>query len=216
MPISSAASSTPPMSKPLPTPLRVRFAPSPTSYLHVGGARTALHNWLSRESTAERSCSASRTPTRRAAPTRARGRSSRARVARPHLGRGGHIPGRESRATPGRRAATARLWHRLSLFLPAGSTSGAPRQRPAARRSATMAAAAGFHPRRPHAVWPRAPHRSSASASPRGRSPGTTRSTAASVSRATISTTSSSCEATGRRSTTWRSCTPPSTRASRS
>jgi len=34
------------MSKTLPTPLRVRFAPSPTGYLHVGGARTALHNWL--------------------------------------------------------------------------------------------------------------------------------------------------------------------------
>jgi glutamyl-tRNA synthetase len=26
--------------------LRVRFAPSPTGYLHVGGARTALFNWL--------------------------------------------------------------------------------------------------------------------------------------------------------------------------
>src|SRR5580704_13701147 len=25
---------------------RVRFAPSPTGYLHVGGARTALCNWL--------------------------------------------------------------------------------------------------------------------------------------------------------------------------
>ena len=25
---------------------RVRFAPSPTGYLHVGGARTALYNWL--------------------------------------------------------------------------------------------------------------------------------------------------------------------------
>ncbi|HMB96282.1 MAG TPA: glutamate--tRNA ligase family protein, partial [Tepidisphaeraceae bacterium] len=23
-----------------------RFAPSPTGYLHVGGARTALFNWL--------------------------------------------------------------------------------------------------------------------------------------------------------------------------
>ena len=25
---------------------RLRFAPSPTGYLHVGGARTALFNWL--------------------------------------------------------------------------------------------------------------------------------------------------------------------------
>jgi glutamyl-tRNA synthetase len=28
------------------TAVRVRFAPSPTGYLHVGGARTALFNWL--------------------------------------------------------------------------------------------------------------------------------------------------------------------------
>jgi glutamyl-tRNA synthetase len=28
------------------TPIRVRFAPSPTGYLHVGGARTALFDWL--------------------------------------------------------------------------------------------------------------------------------------------------------------------------
>ena len=34
------------MTTALPTPLRLRFAPSPTGYLHVGGARTALHNWL--------------------------------------------------------------------------------------------------------------------------------------------------------------------------
>jgi len=27
-------------------PIRVRFAPSPTGYLHVGGARTAIFNWL--------------------------------------------------------------------------------------------------------------------------------------------------------------------------
>src|SRR3989440_1535936 len=29
-----------------PTPPRVRFAPSPTGALHIGGARTALYNWL--------------------------------------------------------------------------------------------------------------------------------------------------------------------------
>ena len=28
------------------SPPRLRFAPSPTGYLHVGGARTALYNWL--------------------------------------------------------------------------------------------------------------------------------------------------------------------------
>ncbi|HET9299061.1 MAG TPA: glutamate--tRNA ligase family protein, partial [Candidatus Polarisedimenticolaceae bacterium] len=27
-------------------PVRVRFAPSPTGFLHVGGARTAIFNWL--------------------------------------------------------------------------------------------------------------------------------------------------------------------------
>lgn len=27
-------------------PVRVRFAPSPTGYLHIGGARTALFNWI--------------------------------------------------------------------------------------------------------------------------------------------------------------------------
>ena len=26
--------------------IRVRFAPSPTGFLHIGGARTALFNWL--------------------------------------------------------------------------------------------------------------------------------------------------------------------------
>jgi len=26
--------------------IKVRFAPSPTGYLHIGGARTALFNWL--------------------------------------------------------------------------------------------------------------------------------------------------------------------------
>jgi len=30
----------------MPSEIRTRFAPSPTGYLHVGGARTALFNWL--------------------------------------------------------------------------------------------------------------------------------------------------------------------------
>ena len=30
----------------MPSPVRVRFAPSPTGFLHIGGVRTALFNWL--------------------------------------------------------------------------------------------------------------------------------------------------------------------------
>src|SRR4051812_14525539 len=35
----------PPRDPPLMT-MRTRFAPSPTGYLHIGGVRTALFNWL--------------------------------------------------------------------------------------------------------------------------------------------------------------------------
>src|ERR1700748_2045503 len=38
---SGSVTAPPPMS-----PARVRFAPSPTGFLHIGGARTALFNWL--------------------------------------------------------------------------------------------------------------------------------------------------------------------------
>jgi glutamyl-tRNA synthetase len=44
--VTSAISAKPPSAVDFPAKPRVRFAPSPTGYLHVGGARTALFNWL--------------------------------------------------------------------------------------------------------------------------------------------------------------------------
>ena len=38
------------MSTDIQGPVRVRFAPSPTGFLHVGGARTAIYNDLLRQS----------------------------------------------------------------------------------------------------------------------------------------------------------------------
>ena len=50
----------------------VRFAPSPTGFLHIGGARTALFNWLfARHHGGDVSGCASRTPTASARPTAA-------------------------------------------------------------------------------------------------------------------------------------------------
>ena len=59
-------------------PPRLRFAPSPTGYLHVGGARTALFNWLYvPPPRRRRSCCASRTRTSSARrPTWSRASSS--------------------------------------------------------------------------------------------------------------------------------------------
>jgi glutamyl/glutaminyl-tRNA synthetase len=34
------------ISRNMSAPVRVRFAPSPTGYLHIGGLRSALYNWL--------------------------------------------------------------------------------------------------------------------------------------------------------------------------
>ena len=73
--------------------IRVRFAPSPTGYLHVGGARTALFNWLFARRHRGALCSGSRTQT----PSDRRGDGLRHRgwpaVAWSGLGRGSRCGG---------------------------------------------------------------------------------------------------------------------------
>ncbi|HYE23711.1 MAG TPA: glutamate--tRNA ligase [Clostridia bacterium] len=44
--LTPSSTTAPKTGQPAGTAVRVRFAPSPTGYLHVGGARTALFNWL--------------------------------------------------------------------------------------------------------------------------------------------------------------------------
>ncbi|MCL2417969.1 MAG: glutamate--tRNA ligase family protein, partial [Conexibacteraceae bacterium] len=44
--------------------MRVRFAPSPTGALHIGGARAALYNWLLAHGPGERGDGAAATGTR--------------------------------------------------------------------------------------------------------------------------------------------------------
>ena len=50
--------------------VRTRFAPSPTGYLHIGGVRTALFNWLFARRHGGQFCCGSTTPTRSATSTR--------------------------------------------------------------------------------------------------------------------------------------------------
>ena len=49
--------------------IRTRFAPSPTGFLHIGGVRTALFNWLLPGTTAASSSCGSTTPIRNATST---------------------------------------------------------------------------------------------------------------------------------------------------
>ena len=115
--------------------VRVRFAPSPTGFFHVGGARTALQNWLSPSSTAARSSCASRTPTRPAtARSGPRGSSTRWPGS---ASSGTATRGRtSSRDTPTQHRAAAR---RLLRRRAARTTATAPASESIARTRATPA-----------------------------------------------------------------------------
>jgi glutamyl-tRNA synthetase len=55
--------------------IRVRFAPSPTGYLHIGAARSALFNWLYARKTGGKFLLRVETLTLNVRPTNRRARS---------------------------------------------------------------------------------------------------------------------------------------------
>ena len=200
----------------MPDPIRVRFAPSPTGYLHVGGARTALFNWLVRPQAGRHVRAAHRGHRPRAQHRREHARDPRrAGVARPRLGRGAVIyQGDDLDAPPARRASACSPRARRTA-------ASAPRRSSTAKREA---ARRREYPLRPHAAPRSRREETAARARPRAsrftirfRVPdghdrvgrhGARRHRA---SRTRTSTTSSSCARTARRSTTWPSSRTTST-----
>ena len=102
--------------------VRTRFAPSPTGYLHIGGVRTALFNWLfARKHGGQFILRIDDTDQQRNVPRRPAADPRRLPLARPRLGRGGRgrraaralLPVAEAGALPGRRARAGREGARL-------------------------------------------------------------------------------------------------------
>jgi hypothetical protein len=91
--------------------MRVRFAPSPTGYLHVGGARTAIFNWLlARRQGGTFVLRIEDTDEQRSSDELVRAILDGHGVARPHAGRGAVLPdGKTARSTsPMRRSCSTR------------------------------------------------------------------------------------------------------------
>ena len=96
--------------------MSVRFAPSPTGALHIGGARTALYNWLLARHDGGTLRAAHRGHRPRALDARERRADPRrAALAGARLGRGPDLPGRARRAPRRGPAAAARRRPRLPL-----------------------------------------------------------------------------------------------------
>ena len=87
-----------------------RFAPSPTGYLHIGGARTALFNWLyARHTGGKILLRIEDTDRERSTEAAIAGDPRRAELARARLGRRAGLSVRPRRAAPrGRRASSLR------------------------------------------------------------------------------------------------------------
>ena len=82
-------------------PVVTRFAPSPTGYLHIGGARTALFNWLyARHTGGKMLLRIEDTDRERSTEPAIAAILERAQVARARLGRRAALPVRPRRAPP--------------------------------------------------------------------------------------------------------------------
>ena len=101
------------MSKPVVT----RFAPSPTGFLHIGGARTALFNWLyARHTGGKFLLRIEDTDRERSTEAGHRRHPRRPEMARARLGRRAALPVRARRAPPRGGRAAARRRQGLSLL----------------------------------------------------------------------------------------------------
>ena len=158
---------------------RVRFAPSPTGYLHVGSARTVLFNWLfARHEGGEFLLRIEDTDAERNRPELIDNILEMHRVAGPRLGRRAGAPERPARRAPGgRRAAPGRrprLLVRLHGRAGPGPGQGAGR---AARLRRLLPRPRARRRRRPGAAVPHARRRhdllrpTSSAATSRSRTP---------------------------------------------
>ena len=116
--------------------MRVRFAPCPTGALHIGGARTALYNWLLARGTRRHARPAHRGHRPRALDARERRADPRrAALARARLGRGPDLADRRA-PTATRRCSQQLLDERpgLPLARPRATTSRPTRREHGADR----------------------------------------------------------------------------------
>ena len=127
-----------------------RFAPSPTGFLHIGGARTALFNWLyAKRHGGKMLLRIEDTDRERSTEAAIAGHPRRADMARPRLGRRRGLPVLPRRPAPrgGREPAGRRP--RLLLLCDASRSWRRCARRPAARAGRCAMTAAGATATRP-------------------------------------------------------------------
>ena len=108
----------------------MRFAPSPTGYLHVGGARTALFNWLfARNQGGTFILRIEDTDVERNRPELVEGILDGLRWLGLDWDEGPIHQSERLDRLPGGRGTPAGLWRGLSLLLPAGKIRGRRRRR---------------------------------------------------------------------------------------